>query len=235
MTVLTQNPPQEPVSPKNKQLPKTLGAKQFLQKKFHELPFTDKYEASFGHPEDNFSMIIYGGSGNGKTEAEVQLCKYFAQFGTVYFNSTEQGISRSLQTSWVRNKMEEVDGKIQVAHKESYDTMLARLSRKKSAKIVFIDSIQHSGIDYQMWKQLRNRFPKKIFVLISHAAGSEPRGAAAQAIKYDVDIKCFVKDFILYPDSRFGGGKAYVVYEDGYRRKMARRTGQKPDKIKLPV
>lgn len=222
------------IAPKKLRLPRTLGAKQFISKKFIELPFEGRFKDSFSQPEDNFSMIIYGSSGNGKTEAEVIICKYLTNYGTVYFNSTEQGISRSLQTAWIRNKMDEVDGKVQLAHKESYETMVARLKRKKSAKIVFIDSIQHSGISYEMWKQLRSKFPKKIFVLISHATGSEPRGAAAFDIKYDVDIKCFVKDFILYPDGRFGGGKPFVIFEEGYRRKVSRKKGIKPSQVKLP-
>lgn len=224
------------IKPKKKRMPRTLGAKQFLAKQFTILPMEGIYADCFGEPEDNFSMIIYGKSGNGKTEAEVMICKELTKFGNVYFNSTEQGISRSLQTSWIRNKMEEVDGKIQIAHKESYDTMITRLKRKKSAKVVFIDSIQHSGISYDMWKSLRLMFPKKIFVLISHAtpSGSEPKGAAAYDIKYDVDIKCQVLDFVLYPDGRFGGGKPFMIYEEGYRRKMARKKGIKPSQVKLP-
>lgn len=222
------------IKPKKKRMPRTLGAKQFLQKVFTELPFEGRYADSFGFPEDNFSMLIWGGSGNGKTEAEVIICKELTKHGNIYFNSTEQGISRSLQTAWLRNAMEEVDGKIQIAHKESYDTMITRLKRKKSAKIVFIDSIQHSGISYEMWKSLRAMFPKKIFVMISHAQGKEPKGASAQAIRYDVDIKSYVDCFVLYPDSRFGGGKPFMIYEEGYRRKMARKKGIKPSQVKLP-
>jgi hypothetical protein len=113
--------------------------------------------------------------------------------------------------------------------------MVARLKRKKSAKIVFIDSIQHSGISYEMWKKLRAMFPKKIFILISHATGNEPRGAAAYDIRYDVDIKCFVKDFVGYPDGRFGGGKPFMIWEDGYRKKVARKKGITLKQVKMPV
>ncbi|MGN6601211.1 MAG: hypothetical protein ACTHK8_02105 [Ginsengibacter sp.] len=231
---ITANTQPEPIKKKKLKLPRTLGAKQFLEKKFVELPFEGRYKDSFGLPEDNFSMIIWGQSGNGKTEAEVIICKELTKYGKVYFNSTEQGISRSLQTSWERNNMHEVDGMIQIAHKEDYETMVVRLKRRKSAKVVFIDSVQHSKITYEMWCDMRAMFPKKIFVLISHAKGSEPSGAAAFNIRYDVDIKCYVKDFVLYPDSRFGGGKAFIIYEEGYRRKMARKTGKKPNQIKLP-
>lgn len=234
-TEQAENAVPEPIKKKIVRLPKTLGAKQFLDKKFVVLPFDGRFEASFGRPESNFSMIIYGESGNGKTEAEVQICKYLTKFGNVYFNSTEQGISLSLQTSWERNEMRDVDGTIQIAHKESFDTMVLRLKKRKSANVVFIDSIQHSGISFQMWKRLRIMFPKKIFVLISHAKGGLPKGAGAQDIMFDVDIKCEVRDFVLYPDSRFGGGSAFMVYEEGYRRRMARKSKKKPSQVKLPV
>ncbi len=232
----TEKAAKQPVKPPKVRLARTLGSKQFIDKKFEVLPFEGIFKECFGEPEDNFSMIIYGASGNGKTEGEVMICKELTKYGNVYFNSKEQGISRSLQTAWVRNNMAEVDGKIQIAHKEDYEHMIVRLKRKKSAKIVFIDSIQHSQITYERWLCLRAMFPKKIFVLISHAQGSEPKGAAAQAIKYDVDIKCQVKDFVLYPDSRFGGGKAFIIYEAGYRLRMERKKGKKNKaQIKLPI
>lgn len=224
---IQENPLPKPEKPKKMRLSRTLGARQFIDKKFEELPFEGIFKDSFGVPEDNFSMIIYGASGNGKTEGEVMICKELTKYGNVYFNSKEQGVSRSLQTSWIRNNMQEVDGKVQVAHKEPYEKMMVRLKRKKSAKIVFIDSIQHMGMTYEMWKELRSLFPKKIFVLISHAEGRRPQGAAAKAIEFDVDIKCYVKDFVMYVASRFGGGKSFMIYEKGHRDKKAERKKQK--------
>lgn len=223
------------VKPAKQRLSRAITSTQFLQMRFTTLPFTGVFLESFGLPEDNFSMIIYGESGNGKTEGEIQLCKYMSQFGHVYFNSKEQGFSLSLQQAWIRNKMDEVADKVKLVHKESYENMVRRLKRKQSAKIVFIDSIQHSKITYDMWISLRAMFPKKIFILISHSEGRRPQGAAAKAIEYDVDLKVFVKDFVMYNSGRFGGGKPYIIYEDGYRRKVAQKKGKRPNQIKLPI
>jgi len=224
---ILQNKPPEPIKPKKERLSRTLGSKQFIDKKFSELPFEGIFLESFGTPEENFSMLIYGASGHGKTEGEVMICKELTKYGNVYFNSKEQGHSLSLQTAWKRNKMEDVDGKIQLANKEAYPQMIQRLKRKKSAKIVFIDSVQHIGLTYDSWKELRAMFPKKIFVMISHAEGKRPAGAAAKSIEYDVDIKCFVKDFLMYVSSRFGGSKPFMIYEKGHRDRKAQRKKQK--------
>lgn len=232
---IAQNPIPQQNKPKKVRLPRTLGTKQFIDKKFQVLPFEGIYKDSFGQPEDNFSMIIYGESGNGKTEGEVIICKELTKYGNVYFNSKEQGFSKSLQDAWIRNSLDEVDGKVQLAHKEPYEKMIARLKRKQSAKIVFLDSIQHSHLTYQMWIEMRALFPKKIFILISHSEGRRPQGAAAKAIEYDVDIKVFVKDFVMYVRSRYGGGKPFMIYEDGYRRRMSEKTKKPMKQIKLPI
>lgn len=214
-------------------LSKTITSAQFIKMQFNTLAFEGEWKDFMGCPEDNFSMLLYGESGNGKTEGEIKFCKYMAQFGNVYFNSNEQGISYSLQTSWIRNDIASMGDKIRLVHKEPYDKMVARLKRKKSAKIVFIDSIQHTKITYDMWLALRAMFPKKIFILISHSDGRLPQGAAAKAILYDVDVKVYVKDFVMYGRGRFGGGKSYIIYEQGYRDAMQRKTGKK--KVKLPI
>ena len=236
---MTENKPENSIpereKPKKVRLSKTITSTQFLQKQYITLPFEGKWYDSFGLPEDNFSMIIYGESGHGKTEGEIILCKYLSQFDTVYFNSKEQGFSLSLQHAWKRNNMEDVNDRVRLVHKEDYHHMIMRLKRKKSPKIVFIDSIQHSNINYEMWKHLRATFPKKIFILISHSEGKRPLGAAAKSIEYDVDIKVYVKDFVMYVKSRFGGNKPFVIWEEGYKRRMSEKTGKKTNQIKLPI
>ncbi len=226
--------PPQAVKPKKVRLPRTLGAKQFLNKKFTTLQLGEPFGRCLGEVEDNFSMIIYGESGHGKTEVEVKLAKAMTEHGNVLFNSKEQGVSKSLQDSWQRNNMAEIDGKIQVCHKESYDTTIARLKRKKSAKVVLLDSVQHMGMTYEMWLNLRAMFPKKIFILISHGTGNKPKGAAAAAIEFDVDVKAHVRDFVMHVASRFsGGGEPFIIYEKGYKDRLEKRK-KKVIKIKKP-
>ena len=57
---------------------KTIGVSNFINKKFDIFPFEGEWKESFGEPEKNFQMIIYGDPGNGKTEFSVKFAKYLA-------------------------------------------------------------------------------------------------------------------------------------------------------------
>ena len=46
---------------------KTIGVTNFLSKSFNVFPFEGEWLESFGEPEKNFTMVLYGDPGNGKT------------------------------------------------------------------------------------------------------------------------------------------------------------------------
>lgn len=207
---------------------RALGVTEFLSKKFVEYEFTDKWLLAMGKPETNFKMIIYGKPKNGKTEFCIQFAKYMTAFGKVLYNSFEQGHSKSLQDAFVRQNMKEVSGKIIVTHKEKYEEMFIRLRKKKSPNIIFIDSLQYVKLTVEQWKELIEKFPKKVFIVISHASGDEPKGSSAEAIQYDVDISVLVKGFAAHCQGRFGGGDELIIWEEGHRRYLQRINKLKP-------
>lgn len=159
-------------------------------------------------------MIIYGESGNGKTEFVVQLVKMLTKFGKVAYDSLEQGTSKTMQDAWIRNNMKEVQGQILLIDREYYDELVERLSKKKSPKIVVIDSAQYMNIDYDQYKKLKEKFRKKIFIWVSHMEGGRPDGKTAKKIMYDVDIKVHVEHFVAYVRSRFGGSEPFIIWEE---------------------
>lgn len=207
---------------------RALNGKEFLNKKFETLPFEGIWKEAFGEPETNFSMIISGKSGNGKTEVSVMFMKYMTKFGKCLYNSFEQGFSRSLQDAWRRQNIEEVSAQTLVIHKERFDELMKRLHKKKSPRTVFIDSIQYIKLTYEQWQELRETFPRKRFILIAHAEGDEPKGSAAKAIEFDVDIKTLAKGFQLFPRSRFGGNEPFVFYEKGHENWLLRQQKLRP-------
>lgn len=207
---------------------RALGVTEFLSKKFVEFEFTDKWLKAMGKPETNFKVIIYGKPKNGKTEFCIQFAKYLTNFGKVLYNSFEQGHSKSLQDAFIRQNMTDVRGKIIVTHKEKYTEMFNRLKKKKSPNIVFIDSLQYIKLSIEQWKELIETFPKKVFVVISHASGDEPKGSSAEAIQYDVDISVQVKGFAAHCQGRFGGGDSIIIWEEGYKRYLQRTQKVKP-------
>jgi hypothetical protein len=213
---------------------RALNANEFLGKKFEELEFNDHWHKSFGNPESNFSVLMYGKPKNGKTEYCTMLAKYMTKFGKVLYNSFEQGFSKSLQDAWRRQKLNEVSNRVLIVHKEPFDAMVARLKKKKSPPTVFIDSLQYIKMTYEQWQYLRNTFPRKRFIMICHAEGDDPKGGAAKAIEYDVDIMVLVKGFEAHPRSRFGGNEPYVFYEQGHINWL-KRQGKEPRQKKEPT
>lgn len=194
---------------------KALGLNQFLQMKFRVMNFEGQWEASFGKPEMTGCWIIYGDSGSGKTSLAVKLAKYLTKFGRVAYNSLEQGFSLSLQRAFRETFGEKDNNRLLILHKEPMGDIEKRLKGQRSPDIVIVDSIQFTGESYMELKEVIDRNPRKLFIFVSHAEGSNPSGAAAKAIEYLSDIKIYVQGFKTYPKSRFGGGDEFVIYEEG--------------------
>jgi hypothetical protein len=197
----------------------TIGVKDFYDKKFKQLEFEGEWERSFGKPEKNFRTLIYGLPKNGKTEFCIKLSKYLTGFTKVYYNSYEQGISKSLQDALKRNNMRDVSGKIIFGDGERFEQMKARLSKKNSPGACFIDSLDYMKLGTEQYQDLVNSFPNKIFIIICWARGSKPAKQAALDIEYMVDVIVKVKDFKAYVASRFGGCEPFVIWDKGATKK----------------
>ncbi len=201
---------------------RAISNKNVLMAKFEVANFDGVYLASFGRPELRGAWIVYGGSGSGKTTFVMQLCKYLTQFTKVAYNSLEQGLSLSLQKVWERVEMEEVGNKIILLNKESLSELRVRLSKKQSPDVVVIDSVHYwFGFRMNDFVKLRNDFPNKLFIFISHEKAGLPDGKLAQKIRYDSEIKIKVegyKAFVTtrYEDSKRGeGGEDFIIWEQG--------------------
>lgn len=199
---------------------KVLGLKQLLQKQYMFLPvLPEEIKASFGQLVDNFTMIIWGNSGNGKSNFLMQFLKCIMPYGKVLYVGLEEGFEATMQLTVMRNLSEdEHAGKIEFAdHEMNYNELIKKLSKKKSPKFIIIDSLQYFKINYEQYIALKEKFKKKTFIFISHAAGKEPLGKAASDIRYDVGIKVFVKGYIAFPQCRYGGNKPFIIWEQGAR------------------
>lgn len=200
---------------------KILGIKQLMQKTHKLLEnLSPEFKASFGDLVDNFIMIVWGMSGQGKSNFLMQLIKTLVLYGKVLYVSLEEGHSRSMQALVARHLSEsEHNGKVQFAdHEMTYETLLQKLKNKKQAKFIIIDSLQYWNITYDQYKALKEAFPRKSFIFISHAAGKIPDGKTADKIRYDAGIKVRVEGYIGFVISRYGGNKNYVIWEEGAKK-----------------
>lgn len=184
--------------------------------KFVTLPFEGVWKGLIGEPEIAGSWIVWGKSANGKTRFALQLAKYLAGFQKVYYNTLEEGLKLSFKKALEENNIKAVGSKF-CFHKEKLQQMRARLDKDRSPNIVIIDSLQHFRINIADYHSLLEDYPKKLFIFISHANGSEPKGELADEIRYNSDVKIRVNQFIASPveTTRYGGSKPYTIWEQG--------------------
>jgi hypothetical protein len=197
--------------------PKILSLNQLLAKKYRFLEnLPENILASFGQLTMNFIMIIYGDSGNGKSNLIMQLVKLLINHGKILYISLEEGHEVSMQLTALRQLSAEHHGVIGFADDSmTFDELVKYLKKKRSAQFIIIDSVQYFDIDYKKYKLLKLWFKNKTFIFISHAKGKKPDGFTACKIEYDAAIKVRVHGLIAFIKSRLGGNAPYVIWEEG--------------------
>ena len=190
-----------------------------LNKKFKTMPFEGTWWDSFGEPSHEFSALVWGDSGNGKTDFMLQFAKYLCNFGRVAYNSMEEGVSHTFQMGMERHFMQSVEGKFILLDREPWDEMVERMKKHKSPDFLIVDSVQYMGVNRNKYKELKEymREKGKGLLFLSHAQGKQPKGALADFIRYDVDLKIFVEGFKAFPEGRINGGKKepFTIWEQG--------------------
>lgn len=201
---------------------RAISNKNVLTAKFEVADFDGAFLASFGRPELRGAWIIYGGSGSGKTTFVMQVCKYLTRFRRVAYNSLEQGLSLSLQKAWERVGMAEVGNRIILLNKEQLKELRTRLKKKQSPDVIVIDSVHYwHGLKWSDFTNLKDDYPDKLFIFISHERGGLPDGKLAQKIRYDSEIKIRVEGYKAFVTTRYEvsdlgeGGADFVIWEAG--------------------
>lgn len=181
--------------------------------------FTGRWLDTIGDPELSGSWIVYGDSGNGKTRYTLQLAKYLLSFKGVReaYNSLEEGLSSTFAHAVLETGLQaETKGHFELWDKYDLDEMTEALAKKRSPNVIIIDSVQYLGITYESYKALIKRFPKKLFIWISHEAGSKPDGQTAKKILYNSDVKIRVRNFYATIVSRYKGKSVYDIWPEGH-------------------
>ncbi|NOS92476.1 MAG: hypothetical protein HOP30_11175 [Cyclobacteriaceae bacterium] len=201
-----------------------IGLKQLLQKRYKYLEhMTAAMLHSFGNMTTNFVMLVWGKSGNGKSNLIMQLVKIFLRMGNVLYVSLEEGHESTIQQTALKHLNDDSPYKILFAdNEENYESLTARLKKKKSPRFVIVDSLQYLDMDYEGYKKWKQIFKNKGFVFISHAEGKEPKGQTAKSIRYDAPIKVHVQGFVAFVTSRFGGNNPFLIWEGDKPNKGAR-------------
>lgn len=205
---------------RKKRLRRALSPRDLLSKKFVTYDFSGAWRGHIGEPEQNFRMIVYGASGNGKTDYLVQFSKYLTRFGRVYYNSFEEGASKTLADAFERHSLQDVEpGSFILGDREPFEDMLRRMTGRNSPRFCFIDSLDFINMKTEQYQELIDKCPTKSFIIVSWASGKYPKSQAGKDIEYMVDVKVRVVEYKAYARSRFGGTEPYVIWPEYWERK----------------
>jgi len=196
---------------------RAISVNDLLAKKYELFEFDGEWYEAFDNPERTGIWFVWGNSGNGKTTFVLALVKYLARFGRIAYNSLEEGISHTIRKSFANVGMEEVGRQVVLIDGESIDELEERMSKRRSADVWVIDSIQYAGLTYERYKKLKERNRSKLIILVSHADGKMPEGRSSKKIMYDSTMKIWIEGYRALSKGRYIGpnGGTYTIWEEG--------------------
>lgn len=197
---------------------RNIGVNELMEAKWEYIPLSQEWIDHFGRLFKGFRIHIKGNPKNGKTEYLIRLIKELAlASGKVHLNSTEQGKSPTLQEAFVRNKMNEVKGKVMLAaaDQKDFDNWYAKLTQPRAiiGNTIVLDSADYMNLTVAQYKQLNDRFKHKNIIIVSWAINPINKSLA-----HMMDVIVDVKDFVANPVSRMGGNKPYEIWSKRDRR-----------------
>ncbi len=142
-------------------------------KKYQTIEWSEPWQVAFHKPEHSGIWFIWGQSGNGKSEFEMQMVKELARNHKVVINSREEGTRKTMQDRLNRYDFEGNEGNIGLID-ESFEEMCERLENRRSPHVYIVDSIQHLHLSFKQYQYLKQKFAHKLLIFISHAEGKKP-------------------------------------------------------------
>ena len=195
-----------------------LSVSQLLAQKKETFELSPEWKIAFGEPEVIGTWIIWGQSGNGKTTFALQLAKELCQHGVVLYNSLEEGDSLSLMNAVERVGLQHVNRRVRFVC-EDMETLLIRLKKRRSPKIVFIESFQYTQMSYKQYIELKEQLPNHLLIFVSHADGNNPSGRSAKSVMYDSMLKIWVEGYRAFSKGRFIGERGWInIWEEAAQR-----------------
>lgn len=188
---------------------------QIVNKKRTIYQFTGNYKECFGCPESHAKWFITGPSYSGKSFFIFALCSYLTTFGKLDYNSFEEGDSETVSEKIKLHGLLDRENDFRLIPKAPLHLFKQRLQKRMSASFGVIDSVQHAGVRVPEYKDLVDTLciPKKgkSLLFINHWVKND----LTKFIRHDCDIKIEVIGFVAHIQSRYGGNKPYIIWEQG--------------------
>ena len=205
---------------------RALSIKNLIDYRPKTMGFTGQWLEAMGDPEPFGSWIIYGGSGQGKTRFTLQLSKYLMSFPglRIAYDSLEEGVSETYRRAVIdTGLLAERQGHFEFWDRYDYERLVGALAKKRSPNVVIIDSLQYMNLGYDQYKSLIARFPRKLFIWISHESGNRPDGTTGKKVLYNSNVKIRVRNFYADITSRYAGKHLYDIWPEEHGRELGNK------------
>jgi hypothetical protein len=172
---------------KNKSGVHVMSLQDFQKVEFNNLEMSNEYKNLFGNPPENFCMLVYGESGNGKSTWSINFAEYLANnHGKVLFNSSEEGLGETLKRKLIDKSSRYLD----LSQCKNFENLKATLPKKGKYRFLFIDSVNDMNLTVKDLKELRTMDDKRAIIYIMQATkGGEYKGDSGFRHEADYVIK----------------------------------------------
>ncbi len=169
-----------------------------VKMEFQTLNFDGKFKELIGNPSVNFSAMVYGMPGGGKTTFCILFANYLASelHKKVLFATIEEGINHTFKDKL--NRLEADHPQLIVA-----DYLPQNLT---PYDVIVIDSVNTFQLSPEALRNLRKQYPGKIFIHILQCT-KDGKFKGSQEYEHDVDVVICVENGIastIGHKNRFG-------------------------------
>jgi hypothetical protein len=142
---------------------------------YKDIELNGIWKEVLGVPELGGLWLIWGNEKNGKTWLSLMLAEQLSLSYKVLYISAEEGLSKSFQEACKRAKLEAGNRKLLFYEYMNYEELVNKLSRRRSAEVIFIDNITvyQEELKYGKLRELLRLYPNKLFVILAHAEGNQ--------------------------------------------------------------
>ena len=166
---------------------KAISISNMLKKKHSTFTFAPPFSLAFTEtPSDSGIWLIWGKQKNGKTSFALMLAKYLASLTKVLYISAEEGTDKEFVDACRRSGVTENDKNLHFLEYTPLEVVRSILKRRNAPYVVFFDNLTVYRDDFKQnaLQNLKNEFPEKLFIFLSHEDRNEPSPSVARnAIK----------------------------------------------------
>lgn len=180
-----------------------------------KINWSEAWVKAFSNPSACGMWFVFGNSANGKSNFCMQLAKELARKLKVLYVPLEEEYTSTFQKLVKQAGLFEVKSNVVFIRKASPASLNEKLKKRRSPKVIIVDSVQSFTRKYAEIEKLVNDHPDKLFIFISQVEGKKERGSCATDVRFYASQKIWIEGFIAHSLGRYNQGGKYIIWEEG--------------------